>query len=105
MKIAEALSLIRASRLKHYVYVLHRPDTGVPFYVGKGTGKRIARHAWNVKKYGSRTKHQSIILKYHRLGMEIEYSFDSFHMDHESAYKRENQLINDLGRSQIGTAH
>lgn len=31
-------------RLKHYVYVYSDPDSGVPFYVGKGKGDRVLQH-------------------------------------------------------------
>lgn len=32
--------------MKYYTYILIDPESGVPFYIGKGTGDRMYRHEW-----------------------------------------------------------
>ena len=37
-------------QLGHYVYMLVDPDTGMPFYVGKGVNNRVYQHVDNVRQ-------------------------------------------------------
>jgi len=106
----EALDLIHSRERRHYVYVLRRPDTKEPFYVGKGSwskkrmGTRIANQVMGAKKNTRHPKY-AIIASYQKLGLEPLVEIDSFfeYDDVKDAYAREKQLIEIYGRRDLNT--
>lgn len=99
--LGECLTLIDHSDLRFYVYVLIRPS-GHPFYVGKGTGARIARHeqdAINTKMRGYRL---SIIRACHRDKLKVGYELAGFFRKEADAFAEEKRLIALYGRFDSG---
>lgn len=87
---AEA-SLLRSD---FYVYVLFRPDTGSPFYVGKGTRRRF-----ETTMCGSKGSHKDRILKKARgLGQSVPRVKVASGLTEEQAFQRELALIAAIGR-------
>lgn len=110
MSIDQALDLIHTNPQKHYVYVLHRPDTLEPFYVGKGSWNRKRRgtRVWTHVKwaYKNTEHHKYAVIRHYQLkGQEILVSVDSFfeYDDVASAYSREKELVLEIGREDLGT--
>ena len=93
---------IRASNLKHYVYVLHRPD-GTPFYIGKGVDLRVLQHVAEARTTTRRTHKLNLIRSLLRAGAGVHYSLDSFHDLESAAHARERELIQTIGRHGLGT--
>lgn len=78
-----------------YVYVLRRPD-GRPFYVGKGTGDRVAHHENEARHPNDRRSNahklnviRAIWRRNERVGYEINGWFDG----EQAAYDHEAALI------------
>jgi len=78
--------------MDYYVYGHYIPGSEVPFYIGKGRGKR-ARDISNRNKWWHNIK------KKH--GYEIKYLYES--MSPELACEKEKELIKQYGRRDIGT--
>ena len=70
-----------------YVYEHWRPDLGVPFYVGKGSGGR--------KNLDTRRNkhHKAIVAKLRALGLDIEVRIVSDNLTDEDAYALEIERI------------
>ena len=84
-----------------YVYLLIDPATNIPFYVGKGKGKRYAVH-FNPSTKGQNNLKDSIIRKIIDRGDVV--TIKQIPCDDEAtAYVLETQLITLHGRIDIGT--
>lgn len=99
--LAESVEHIRAAGKRFYVYVLTRPS-GEPFYVGKGSGDRIAKHELEAAKVcldGHRLRViRSILHAGGSIGYEIAGTFDS----ENEAFDKERDLISAIGRLDLG---
>lgn len=89
-----------------YVYELWNPITNLPFYIGKGQGRRPYHHEEFVMKNnkinGNRHKYYTI-RKILNLGFKVivKTVFTTFNED--DAFKKEIELINKYGRKCKGT--
>lgn len=87
---------------KFYVYVLYRPD-GRPFYVGKGSGRRVHLHDWNARsgKVSAQPQLYRTIAKIRKNGgefcAEIVFRSDS----EEVAFSEEKRLVALYGRNSL----
>ena len=88
-----------------YVYVLFR-KTGVPFYVGKGSGNRWLVHEWEARatKPGPNANHQklAIIRKMQALGFDIPKVKLHEGLTEAVAHAYEAALIATIGRRNKG---
>lgn len=71
----------------HYVYEHWRPDKDLPFYVGKGSGRRA------MKLYGRNKHHKNVVKKLARLGMCFEVRMVRSGLSAEEAYAFEMERI------------
>ncbi|MEK9673744.1 MAG: GIY-YIG nuclease family protein [Rhodospirillaceae bacterium] len=98
---------IRSIGGKYYVYLLCRSD-GRPFYVGKGSGRRVLDHEMEARQthpVGEGNPFKcSIIRKMDRRGAAILYRIDSVHEpdSEQASLDREAELISELGRFHEG---
>lgn len=82
--------------MKYYVYTLN--DTqGIPFYVGKGTGRRMYIHEWNVQR-GSLPNggNKHLFHKIKKVG-DIDYQIIFRSNDEQKCYDKEIELIEKYG--------
>ena len=84
-----------------FVYALTRPN-GEPFYIGKGTSRRVADHAREARK-GSQTIKCRIIRKIWADGETVGHVVIKNGLSAEDAYALEAELIAYYGRIDIGT--
>lgn len=77
-----------------YVYRHIRLDTGLPFYIGKGSGNR----ANNMAK---RSKHHQNIVKKHGVRVEIILKY----LTEEEAFCKEKYFIKLYGRKDLGVGY
>lgn len=54
-----------------YVYTLNDPRNGLPFYVGKGMGRRCYFHVWESQKTDKTSPKLNKIRKIQRLGLSV----------------------------------
>lgn len=80
---------------KYYVYSLN--DNGVPFYVGKGTGRRMKIHEWNVKNGNLPNGSNKHLFNKIRKTDNIEYKIEFESNDENKCYEMEIKLINSIG--------
>jgi hypothetical protein len=96
----EAAAALSANAAPYYVYVLWRPER-VPFYVGKGTGRRLFQHeaeTWN----GTSVSHKLNVIRHIRKqGKAVGYTFDGFFEEERAALARERALIAWYGRHDL----
>ncbi|HET8688656.1 MAG TPA: NUMOD3 domain-containing DNA-binding protein [Methanosarcina sp.] len=85
----------------YYVYVYSHPETGIPFYVGKGKGNRYKKHLKETKENTENYKKWAFIEGLRNKGLEpiIEKVFNSDNED--AAYNEEERLIKHYGRKDI----
>jgi hypothetical protein len=81
-----------------YVYVLYRPN-GVPFYVGKGSGRRLAHSA---KHSPTNIHKRNIIANIHAGGGTVEKRKIATFLAEEDALAFEQKLIREFGRTSDG---
>lgn len=79
-----------------YVYEHWRPDTGVCFYVGKGTRKR----AWDMEHDRNR-HHKSIVKKLQAAGFSVDVRIVKDGLSHEEAFVLEVERIEFYGRATL----
>lgn len=84
------------AREKFYVYFLVDPRTGLIFYVGKGTGRRVSHHARNAKSERSNGAKAHRILEIQAAGLSVDERIFSWHRTEEDAYAVERELIDGL---------
>lgn len=77
--------------LRFYVYVLARPD-GTPFYVGKGSGRRVFEHETEARS-GHRCHKCSVIRKIWKTGGELQRYIIFETDDEQEAYSHEQEQI------------
>jgi hypothetical protein len=75
---------------KFYVYALGDPVNKVPFYIGKGCGKRAYKHL--KCKEGNKEKNRIIQMLY-SLGLEPKIHFIAENLDEKTAYDIEYCII------------
>ena len=84
---------------KFYVYQLRDPRSELPFYVGKGFGRR----AWSHIKEIDYSHKSNTIQKILREGYEVQVEILQDNMTEDSAFELEIQLISKYGRRDLGT--
>lgn len=81
---------------QYYVYELIDPRTNLPFYVGKGKGKRIDQHEKEAKKGVEHPKCDVINdIKAH--GLQVGKRIVAWFNQEHDAYNFEEKHINDIG--------
>ena len=79
-----------------YVYTLTDPRNGLPFYVGKGVGRRCNIHAWEAKNSDKPTHKLNKIRKIQSLGLDIVVRKVEENVSHEQAKELECFLIAEM---------
>jgi hypothetical protein len=79
-----------------YVYTLTDPRNGLPFYVGKGVGRRCHFHAWEAKNSDKPTYKLNKIRKIQSLGLDIIVRKIEENVSHEQAKELECFLIAEM---------
>jgi len=84
----------------HYVYQYVDPKTDLPFYIGKGSGRRSQFHLWEARNGTCKNKLlQNVILKVGEPRIEIVQTFEMA----QDAYDLERMLVRQYGRRINGT--
>lgn len=89
------------SENNHYVYALCYP-TGLPFYVGKGSGNRMLAHAAFIGKREPRDEKELVIANLQDQGVNERYAVLSLQDDQDRAYQHEAMAILLWGRRSNG---
>lgn len=79
-----------------YVYTLTDPRNGMPFYVGKGVGRRCYFHSWEAKNSTASTFKLNKIRKIQSLGLDILVRKVEENVSHEQAKEFECFLIAEM---------
>lgn len=89
---------MHGGKIMYYVYELIDPRYNVPFYVGKGTGRRAKTHLWEVPETRNAYK-ENKIASIRKEGLEpiIKYVVENIE-DETLAYTIETELIKKYGR-------
>lgn len=93
----QILALIRATRRRHYVYVLSLPD-GSPFYVGVGTLWRVMDHERQARRADLDSHKLRVIRKLWHGGLAVDYSIVGWFDERADAEHQEVALIAKFGR-------
>lgn len=82
----------------YYIYMLIDPRKNLPFYIGKGKGRRAQTHLWEIPETRNEYK-ENIIAAIRSLGLEpeIRYLIENIE-DETTAYNIEATLIKAYGR-------
>ena len=84
--------------IMYYIYALIDPRNNMPFYIGKGTGKRAHTHLWDMSRSDNIHKENKIdAIRKAGLEPQIEYLAEDI-IDENLAYKMEEDLILRYGR-------
>lgn len=89
---------VKLERQDFYVYVLFRPDTAEPFYVGKGCGRRIRRSA-NDKNNVHKSR---IVSQAKERGLDIPVVMVAHGLSEPVAFEYESAWITAIGREPSG---
>jgi hypothetical protein len=85
----------------YYVYMLVDPRDNIPFYVGKGTGKRAQSHLWNISRSHNSYK-ESKINKIREEGGEPQIVYVAENIPDEAlAYDIEARVIKKIWSQRI----
>ena len=79
-----------------HVYTLTDPRNGMPFYVGKGVGRRCHFHAWEAKTSNRSTHKLNKIRKIQSLGLNVIVRKVEENVSHEQAKDLECLLIAEM---------
>jgi hypothetical protein len=86
--------------MSFYVYQYVDPCSDLPFYIGKGSGRRCDKHLWEANNGTCKNKLlQNVILKVGEPRIDIIQTFE----DEQSAYDLERDLVSKYGRRVDGT--
>ena len=88
--------------IQFYVYQLRLSTSALPFYVGKGCGKRMFQHLVP-SSYGRPGRKNRIIEKAIRQGVEVIPEILHDNLTEDEAMELEKLYISVLGRTDIGT--
>lgn len=91
--------VIMSSIPRFYVYILARPN-GTPFYIGKGSGRRVFDHD-NEARSGHKCYKCNVIRKIWRGGSEVQRYTVFTTDDEDEAYAYEAELIALHGRGNL----
>lgn len=90
-------------RSDYYVYILFRPSTGQPFYVGMGTGRRIENYRKRCVAHRRNKTHKTfILLKAFREGTDIPRVKVATNLTRAEAAQIEIAFIRAIGREEFG---
>lgn len=92
---------INRSRQLFYTYLLRRANRQ-PFYVGKGCFYRVFAHEATARDTTKASHKLNLLRKMQREGETVIYEIDGFFGDEASSFARENILIKELGRYDLG---
>lgn len=81
----------------YYVYILFRHDSVQPFYVGKGRGKRINQHLFDLKADGNKYK-KAIIKQAKTAGRDVPGVKIATGLSEQEAFTLEIAFIAAIGR-------
>jgi hypothetical protein len=81
--------------MSFYVYQYSDPNTGIPFYIGKGTGRRSEFHLWAAKAGKHKNKLLANVIK--KIGTPVIEILSTFENEND-AYDEEERLIAKYGR-------
>lgn len=99
MNRSELRRIVLENADKFYVYIMYRPDTGFPFYVGKGIRKRALMHEMEINaNWGVNNHKHNIIRMLKRNNIHVDYQIAGFFDDEDAAFRYERLLIEILGR-------
>ena len=104
-----------ADKLKHYVYRLIDPRSGVTFYVGKGQGNRVFAHIHEQLKEDDPNLKLTRIHDIHLSGFEVSHVIHRHGMDEKTAFQVEAAVMDSypgltniaggVGNSDFGAMH
>lgn len=90
--------LKQETNIMYYVYALIDPRNNMPFYIGKGKGRRAKTHLWEIPETRNQYKENKIAdIRNGGFEPRIEYLAEDI-IDEEFAYKIEKDLIIRYGR-------
>lgn len=84
-------------RRNYYVYYLIDPVTRQPFYVGKGTGRRMYEH-YRVRNKLKNPLLKAKLCKLHQQGKAVVYEKVLINVNEEEAFEKEKTLIAQHGK-------
>jgi hypothetical protein len=85
-----------AGRGKYYVYLLVDPRNGLPFYVGKGKGRRCHQHRAEALE-GRRGARYNVIREIIVAGLQVEIRRVRWFADSRAALEYEAEMIWTIG--------
>lgn len=88
--------MTRQHAARWYVYQLVDPRDGKPFYIGKGTGRRMYAHEAEAAK-GVCSRKTRRINELRSLGAEVQKEQIAFFWDEQAAYDFETEVISEIG--------
>jgi hypothetical protein len=89
----EAFSQSVVEKIGYYVYILMDPDTGEPFYVGKGVGNRVFQHAKAALETEEPSAKLDKIRGIIKREKEVKYILARHGMSENAAFEVESALI------------
>lgn len=102
MLFEEARKKLQQAENPFYVYLLGKTDL-TPFYVGKGIHTRIFQHEVEARQTIRLSHKLNVIRKIHREKKQVLYAFAGFFDDEKEALLVERNLIQHIGRYDLGT--